>query len=184
MRRQWRWASVLLAAISSGAAADSLDINLHDEALRATYAVIPPARRGVEVEIGHYFNEDDQFITHLGMHVSGENWSQRGVFDIGLGGRLVYVNTDPFDEAALAVGMRLRFSPVQRLGVGGSIYYAPQIVTFMDGENYQEATLSVDYQVLPQAFVYVGYRNIEVDFDKAKDVELDDKVHIGMRLLF
>jgi hypothetical protein len=185
MRRQWHWASAfLLAAMSSSAAADSLDINLHDEALRATYAVIPPAKRGVEVEVGHYFNEDDQYVSHAGMHVSGENWSKRGVFELGLGGRLIYVNTDPLDAGALAIGARLRFSPVQRVGLGASVYYAPQIVTFLDGENYSEVSVNLDYQLLPQAFVYVGYRNIELDFEGVRDVELDDKVHVGMKLLF
>jgi hypothetical protein len=185
MRQHWQWASAcLLAALSSSAAADSLDLNLHDEALRLTYAFAPGAQRGLEADLGHYFNEDDQYITHLGLHVSGENWSKQGVFDIGLGGRLVYVHTDPLDLTGMAVGARVRFSPVQRLGFGGTIYYAPQIVTFMDGENYLETSVSVDYQLLPQGFVYLGYRRIEVDFDDAKDVEFDDKVHVGMKLLF
>lgn len=184
MRGQWHWAAAALLLVSSGVTADSFDINLHEEAARLTYAAIPPTKRGLEVELGHMFNEDDQFVSHVGALVSGENWSKRGVFDIGLGGRLVYVYTDLFDEAALAIGLRVRFFPVQRLGFGGSVFYAPQIVTFMDGENYQEASVSMEYQLLPQAFVYVGYRNIEVDFDKAQDVELDDKFHIGMKLLF
>jgi len=185
MQRHWRWGSaLLLSALSTAAAADSLDINLHDEAMRISFAVSPPARRGLEMELGHYFNEGDQSITHLGLQVSGENWSKSGVFDIGMGGRIVYVKADPLDEAALAIGARVRFSPVQRVGFGGSIYYAPKIVTFLDGEDYQEFSLSVDYQVLPQAFVYVGYRNIEVDFEDVADVEFDDEVHLGMRIAF
>jgi hypothetical protein len=138
----------------------------------------------MELDVGHYFNESDASVTHAGLHVSGENWSQRGVFDIGLGGRFVYAHTKPFDETALAFGVRVRFSPVQRLGLGGSIYYAPPVTTFMDGDNYQESSVSVDYQVLPQGFVYVGYRTIQADFDKAQDVKLDDRGHIGMKLLF
>jgi hypothetical protein len=185
MWSNWRAAGAFLLAVTSGGAmADSLDINLNEETVRVTYGTNPAGKRGLEVDFGHYFGESDSSITHVGLHVSGENWSKRGVFDIGLGGRFVFAHTEPFDEGAFAFGARVRFSPVQRVGFGGSVYYAPAVTTFLDGENYREASLSLDYQVLPQGFVYVGYRTIEVDFDGAKDVEFDDRAHVGMKLLF
>ncbi len=175
-------AAVLLALASGSALADSLDLNLHDEALRATFAhTVSP---GMEWEVGHYFNEDDLTVTHLGMHVSGENWSKAGTFDIGLGGRALLARTDDEDAAAIALGLRVRFSPVHRLGIGGDVYHAPDIIAFGEATAYTEASVRVDYQILPQAFLYGGYRNMEMDFEDVKDVEIDDSFHVGMKLLW
>jgi len=117
--------------------------------------------------------------------VSGENWSQSGTFDISIGGRLIYAAPKNLDLSALAFGAKLRFSPVHRLGIGGSIFYAPSITSFMDADSYTETTLRLDYQILPQAFVYIGHRKIEVDIDGGgKNVELDEGVHLGFKMLF
>ena len=175
-------AAVLLALASGGALADSLELNLHDEALRATFAHV--ARPGMEWDVGHYYNEDDVTVTHLGLHVSGENWSKAGTFDVGLGGRLLLVRSDEEDASALALGARVRFSPVHRVGIGGELYFAPDITTFDEATRYTEATVRADYQLLPQALLYVGYRVIEMDFDDVDDVEIDDSFQVGMKLLW
>lgn len=185
MQLNWRWiTAVVLAAASGVAAADSFDLSLNDKSLRGMYAFTPAAKRGLEVNIGHFYNEHSVTVTHVGAEVSGENWSKEGVFSIGLGGRAIYAHTHDWSEEAVAFGGHVRFSPVQRLGITGIVFYAPEVTTFGDGKKYQETEANVDYQLLPQAFVYAGYRVIEVDFDKKSGVKLDDRIHIGMKLLF
>lgn len=182
---------LLLGVVSSTATADNLDINLRDEAIRATYTMEMNKRGkgGVSTELGLLYSEDkkklDDTLYHLGLHVAGENWSQSGTFVITLGGRIYYTSPGELDLAALAFGGALRFSPVHRVGIGAHLYYAPDITSFKDARTFSESGVRLDYQILPQAFVYVGYRNIEVDIeDGAKDVELDDNAHIGFKLLF
>lgn len=177
--------SLALAFASGTAAADSLDVNIHNDALRIVYGMgLESVSRGAELEFGHMFNQDDQSVSHLGFIVSGENWSNAGVFDIGLGARGVYVDVDHLDATALALGGRVRFSPIQRLGVGAFAFHAPEIVS-NDADGYTEWGVRLDYQVLPQAFVYVGYREIELELeDGGPEVELDDEGHLGMRLMF
>lgn len=177
--------SLALILASGTAAADSLDINIHNDALRVVYGMgLDSVSRGAELELGHMFNQDDQSVSHVGFVISGENWSDAGVFDIGLGGRAVLVNTDPVDATALALGGRVRFSPVQRLGIGAFVFHAPDIVA-NDADSYTEYGFRLDYQLLPQGFVYVGYRNMELELeDSGPKIELDDEGHVGMRLLF
>lgn len=167
--------------------ADSIDVNLHDEAIRATYTMLLPTTKGLSAEAGLLYAEDDnndsETMLHGGILVSGENWSQSGTFDVALGARAMYASPGDLDMLAVAFGGRLRFSPAPRFGIGGHIYYAPEITSFMDADGYQEIGLRVDYQVLPQAFVYVGHRNIEVDFD-GYDMEWDDDIHIGFKMAF
>lgn len=181
----------LLGAVSTVASADNIDINLRDEAIRASYSMELKDRgyAGLSAEAGLLYSEDkkklDDTLYHIGLHVSGENWSQSGTFDISLGGRLYYASPGDADLAALGVGGAIRFSPAHRFGIGAHLYYAPDITSFMDAKRFQETGIRVDYQILPQAFVYVGYRQIEVDIeDGPKDVELDDDAHIGFKMLF
>ena len=180
---------VMLCALGSSAAfADSIDVNLHDDAIRGTYEMQLPSTKGLSADIGLLYaedrNNDSEMMLHGGVLVSGENWSQSGTFDIAIGGRLVYATPGPLDMAALAFGGRVRFSPVPRLGIGGHVYFAPDITAFMDSEGYQEVGLRLDYQLLPQAFVYLGHRTIEVDFGGPVEAELDDEAHIGFKMLF
>jgi len=178
---------LLLAGVSTSALADNLDINLRNDALRATYSM--ELSNSMSTDFGFLYNDDeeqlDDVMLHAGLMVSGENWSDKGTFDISLGGRAIYTTPGAVDLAAVAFGGKLRFSPVHRLGIGGSAFVAPSITSMMDADGYREFGVQVDYQMLPQAFVYVGYRNIEVDIvDGPDDVELDEGVNVGFKLLF
>ena len=168
---------------------DSSDVNLHDDAIRGTYTAQLPSTKGLSGEAGLLYAEnkanDGETLLHVGVLVSGENWSQSGTFDIAMGGRLVYASPADLDLLALAFGGRVRFSPIPRLGIGGHFYYAPDITSFLDSDEYQEVGLRLDYQVLPQAFVYLGHRTIKADFGGGlDDVEMDDEVHVGFKMMF
>jgi hypothetical protein len=182
---------MLLGAVSTTAVADNIDVNLREDAIRASYSMDLTSRgyNGLSADFGLLYNEDkeqlDDILAHAGLMVSGENWSKSGTFDISLGGRLVHTSPANVDLAALAFGGQVRFSPIHRVGLGGAVFYAPGITSFMDAESYTETNLRLDYQVLPQAFVYLGYRNIEVDIDGgADDAELDEGMHLGFKMLF
>jgi len=170
--------------------ADSLDLNLNNDSMRLTYeADLGRDMSGLLLDAGYYYNDrrsgSSADMTHVGLYVSGNNWSQSGVFNIKVGGRLIYTAVDPYNVMALGLGGEVRFSPVHRVGIGASAYYAPRIATFMDGERYTEYGVKLDYQLLTQAFVYVGYRNINVEVENSGNkYKLDDSGHVGLTILF
>lgn len=183
--------AVLLGLFSTAVAADNIEVDLRDDAIRGLYSMDLSSRgySGLSTDFGILYNEDqkqlDDTLVHAGLLVSGENWSKSGTFSISLGGRAVYTSPERIDLGAIAIGGKVRFSPVHRLGIGGSVFYAPKIISFMDAESYTEMTLRVDYQVLPQAFVFVGYRQVEVDIlEGPENVELDEGGHVGAKFLF
>ena len=180
-----------IAVSASSTLADSLDVNMHSKALRATYTLdlAERGRPGLSAEFGLLYSNDDKrlddTLVHAGMHVSGENWSESGTFDIRLGGRLIHTSPGNVDLVALAPGAQVRFSPIHRVGFGGHLYYAPGITSFRDANRYREYGVRADYQLLPQAFVYVGFRYIDVDIDgRRSGVKLEDNYHVGMKVLF
>lgn len=176
--------AVAWLSLAGSAAADSFDINLHEDAVRGTYTMEEGAGNGTEVEVGLLYNSADEIMAHIGAHVSGQNWSKKGTFDIRIGGRALTYDSVLGDAYGLALGARVRFSPVKRVGVSGHAYYGPDIIMWGDGRRYVETGIRADYQLLPQAFVYVGYRQVEFDMDLANDVEADESAHVGMLLLF
>ena len=85
---------------------------------------------------------------------------------------------------AAAVGGRVRFSPINRFGIGGDVFYAPKITSFLDSEEYTEWNVRADYQLLAQGFIYIGYRRVETKIKDKGTYQIDDNVHLGMKLLF
>lgn len=178
------WGAVIgLSVLVQPVWADSLDLNLHDKAMRVIYSK-GLANRGLEGEVGVLFDEDDNYLANVGVKVAGENWSDSGTFDITMGVRAVYADMTNIDAAAVGIGGGVRFSPIHRLGIGGHIYYAPSILSFSDAESYSETGLRVDYQLLAQGFVYIGYRKVEIELENSVEVDLDDEGHVGMKILF
>ncbi len=169
--------------------ADSLDLNLNNDSMRLTYEADMTRDKGLLLDAGYYYNDrrsgSSADLAHVGLYVAGDNWSQSGVFNIKVGGRLIYTAVDPYNVMALGLGGEVRFSPVHRLGLGADAYYAPRVATFLDGERYTEYGVKIDYQLLTQAFVYVGYRKIDVEVENfGYKYRLDDSGHVGLKILF
>lgn len=169
--------------------ADSLDLNLNDDSMRLTYEAEMRGMKGLAMDAGYYYNDrlkgSDADMAHLGLHVTGDNWSQSGVFNIKVGGRLIYSDVGPYNVMALGLGGEVRFSPVHRLGLSADAYYAPRIASFLDAERYSEYGVKIDYQLLTQAYIYAGYRWIDVEVEQVSGrIELDDAAHVGLKLVF
>ena len=191
-KQVWMVAAGAALLASGSVMADSLDLNLNDDSLRMTYeADMGRGVKGLLLDAGYFYNDtrktdrSDADMTHVGLYVSGDNWSQAGVFNIKVGGRLVYAAPGPYNVMALGLGGEFRFSPVHRLGLGASAYYAPRIATFMDGEHYSEFGAKIDYQLLQNAYVYLGYREIDMKVENSGGkFKLDQSGHVGLKLTF
>ncbi len=187
--------------------ADSLDLNLNNDSMRLTYEADMTRDKGLLLDAGYYYNDrrtgSSADLTHVGLYVAGDNWSQSGIFNIKVGGRLIYTDVkqsdlvflfpgpvpyiyeQSFNVMALGLGGEVRFSPVHRLGIGASAYYAPRVASFLDGERYSEYGVKLDYQLLTQAYVYAGFRQINVEAQNSNHkFQLDDSAHVGLKILF
>lgn len=185
----------IMLTVASMAAADGIDFSLNDETVRLVYTHdLDTTAKGLSIDAGWLYTsevevngttyDETENVLHLGMMVSGENWSEQGSFDISVGGRLAYTSPSSADLLSLSLGGDVRFSPVERVGFGGHLFYSPEILSFMDSEGYMEYGLRVDYQLLPQAHVYLGYRKLEMDVENSSTVEYDDSVSIGLQMQF
>lgn len=125
-------------------------------------------------------------LVFLSFNVIGESSAVSGLHT-GLGLKLVFHDT--FQSAgSLALGGKVRFSPAawSGFGVEGGVYFAPSMLNTNDAEQYFELMARLTYSVNQQARVFLGWQNIDVDYDDVAvdDVEIDRGLNVGFSLSF
>lgn len=181
---------VLLSVISSASYARSFDINLSSDAAQFKYgSLVGGSTYGrTEMGVGFLYNEDDNYLGEIGLLVIDEAGSKTPGLELGVGPKFWFGGSDEADVdiAGIGLGGQIRYKNmnVPRVVYGASLYYAPDIVSFMDSEGMLEWDIRVEYELLPTANVYVGFRSIEADIKNRDDVEIDESGIIGLRFMF
>ena len=179
---------VPLLLFAQPALADSLDLNLRNDAVQFTYG---HSYRAAELTGGALWREEEgdsgsRWAAHLGLLASGERESKASRWQAGLGGRLYFAEAGSSEALALALGGQFRWSPGDSpIGLGAYGFFAPDIVTGIDAKGFWEAGARVEFEVVRNtASVYVGYRKMEMRLDNDADVTLDKGGHVGVRIVF
>jgi len=177
-----------MSAVCAPVFADEADLSFNSDALRVQY-VHELQASGLNVDAGWLHHTDNGEVLHVGLHLVDLASSGPDKLQAGLGGRIVYTNGDSSkqDGFAVPIGGFVRFTPqaMDRLSIGGSLYYAPGILAIGDMDKYQEYTFKVSYNVLREADVYIGARYVRGEYDKGAPKSLfDTGMHIGLSLRF
>lgn len=180
--------AIALLAASTSALADTVDINLSDKSAQMRYSM-PLGRDSLgksEFNAGFLYTEGGKGMIDAGMQVMNEVGTNLPGLTVGLGFKGLAASVAKYDAAALALGGQVRFSPsiAKRLGLVGQFYFAPKIVTFGDANRYVETGLRLEYEILPQATAYVGYRKIRFGIDNNPGATLDEGANVGIKFLF
>jgi YfaZ precursor len=184
------FATLCLALAATTASGEELDLNLNNDTLRGTFgAPIPSQRLGAQYEVGGMLGEDsgvDFQQLHVGLLVTGDAGAREATVKAGLGGRLVYLSSDGPDGGALALGgmVDARLPSFNRIGVVAYGFGAPRASAFGDFEGWYEYAVSLDYQVLQGASIYLGWRQLKVDVEGFGNVTVDTGFHAGLHLAF
>jgi hypothetical protein len=183
-----------MATVSTTALADTVDINLRDNSAQFQY--ISSLGRDplgkTKFHAGVLYVNRHNMLGDFGLVVQDELGDNAPGFSVGVGlkGLVAKVtgsnSTIVNSTSALALGGLVRYSPpdAQRLGIVGEVYLSPNIVTFGDANRYVETNLRAEYEVIPQAVAYVGYRKIKFGINNRPDAILDEGVNIGVRISF
>lgn len=178
---------------AAGAASQDLDLNLSSDAIRGEFAfdVGGLPNNNAKVAIGGLFSEDlepeDLTAIHAGLLVTGDTGARDALVEAGLGVRIVALDVaDSLNGAAIALGGEVdaRLPAFNRIGVSGYVYYAPDVSSFSDINQYIEYAFDANYEIIRNAFVYLGYRQVRLDIDEAGDFTADTGLHAGFRLRF
>lgn len=182
--------TALLLSSSSLAMGGTLDLNLSGDAVRLDFAT-PMSASGLEADVSFLHHEEDNGvdadIAGLGLHLVDDAAQNVNPFRVGIGAKLFFMDTEVLDGGALGVGGFFRWTLPQynRFALGGSVHFAPDVVSFGDAETFLAYTVRGEYEILRQANVYIGYRRVRAEFTGVPDkVTLDSGVHFGIRITF
>ena len=184
-----RWLVLLpiLAFWSAAATAHGLDLNVNDKAVRVTGEL--QLRRDIVVDGSVFYNDDRGEVYGVGLHATGAATGGPNPLRAGLGARLLRIDSDILGRdsgSALPLGgfMNYRIPGYDRFSVGGSLYYAPDVLSFSDVRKYWEYNAWAAYDVFRAGQVYLGVRGIKANFEDSPEVTFDTGLHIGLRLKF
>ena len=168
--------------------ADSVDINVNDDAARIIFTR-PFKQDTLQWDAGWLNHQDRGDVAHLGFHLKGKATIVEPEINAGLGGKFFWHSPDRTtsdDGWSLALGGFFRFTIPQanRFGVGGHLYFAPDVLSFSDAEEFREVEIHVSYNVIQDADIYIAYRNIQAEYDDGSEVTFDTGFNIGIRVRF
>jgi hypothetical protein len=169
------------------AVADVVDLGFNSDAARLQY-VHDLRSNSLKLDGGWLHHSDNGDVVHVGLHLADMASGGRNPVQAGLGGRVVYTNGDLSnqDGFAIPIGGYVRYTlpRLNRVSIGGEIYFAPEVLSLGDAEKYEEYAFRVSYNLMREADIYIGARYVKGEYKKAKDARYDNGMHIGMNLRF
>ena len=179
---------ISLLTVGNAALADSIDLNLRDSSAQLQYS----ASMGrdtlgkSELHLGVLYANKDNFLSDFGLLVKDEIGSNAPGVTVGVGIKAVAARVNALDASAVAIGVQVGFKPFPdpRFNIVGQVYASPTILTFGQAKRYIESTVRMEYEIIPQAVAYVGYRTTRFDFKTQPTATLDDGLNVGIRLIF
>lgn len=179
---------IFLFSAPLAAQATSLDVNVGNETVGLAY-MGALSNSELNVNIAGMHHQDDRDVLTAGISVV--EYVDRESH-IGLGANLYTFDTPEIDGNGIALGgfFRQDLGLVPHLGLGAQAYFGPSIVSMDSADDFLDATLRLEYQLIQQANIYVGYRKIKVYLDdetKAKtlsDGNIDSSWILGLRMVF
>jgi hypothetical protein len=180
--------AMALCTVHSAMAQD-VDLNLNGDTVQVQYTTqitgVAHFNNGA-VNASGLVSSNDDYLLGAGVRVTGSAGTGSPGLDVGVGAKLFGGGVDNHGVMALALNGLARYSPpsVPRLGIRGDLYYAPDIVTFIDASSYFQGEVRVEYEVLPESFIYVGFRRLQIDIKGRSTATVDSGGHIGIQIHF
>ena len=165
-----------------------LDIDISDNAARAgLMAPITPTGLYADVAIMH--NTDRGNVANAGIQLLGDAGVGQNPLHAGIGAQLFYVKPTHTnlsgESAALGGFIQYQLPNYNRIGFRGHAYYGPSVISFGDVDSYLEYGGRATYQILHNANVYLGYRQIKTDFNGPGGYfDMDSGWRVGLELTF
>lgn len=177
-----------LTLVTVPAWASDLDLSLTDESVRGQISFFDNTD-DLQLGAGYTYHEGSRHIINLDFHAQGRTALGNLPTTAGIGVRgLAWDDDDDLDGGAMGIGgyATVNIPAVPGLSFGGSLHYAPSILSFGDSDDMTSVEIRGSYRLIRNAEVFVGYRYLNTDLDKASrdDIDLDEGLLGGIRIFF
>ncbi|MDH5518517.1 MAG: YfaZ family protein [Gammaproteobacteria bacterium] len=143
---------------------------------------------GSDIGWSYYFNNNDDIMVSASLLVSanGAGGKRALQFGVGVKAYVADLGLANVQGGGMGIGGLVRYvfpssTPVALLFEG---YSVPSITGFGDAEGFSEARFDIEAEVSPNARAYIGYRVMTFKDELANEFDLDDAMHLGIRISF
>lgn len=173
--------AIILLVTAGAVKADGLDIFLNNNTVSIDYLT---TYRGSDISFGVLTSTSNNWVASGGLLVLGREYGSGSKIEGGLGAKIYFSSVGGSSITAAAIGGQATFFPQSsKFGIGGYLYYSPDIITF-GGTSFTEYGVRAEYRMIETASIYIGLHNIAVSPDAGGTVNIDDGVHVGVNLRF
>ena len=178
-----RFLAAVSALLMTGSVwAGSVDANINDNSVSVNLAWIRNNKTpdALQVQAGYMQNTQGNRVLGAGVFVIGETGNSDNPIELGVGFKALGIHSaNPVTDTVygLALGLEVRYYPER-------IYYGPNVVVSSPASSITELGLRAEYQILPQAFAYIGYRSFNVALASGGNDMIDNGFHLGVRIMF
>jgi hypothetical protein len=83
---------------------------------------------------------------------------------IGLGVKANYTKSFTSIPLGLEFSYKMPFKTLVPMYLNGEIYYAPSVLSYQDGDSFMEYRISYDIELIKNAGLTLGYRNLDTNY--------------------
>ena len=106
----------------------------------------------------------------------------------GMGVKLNYTSVNNKNYSSMPLGIEFQYKiPAENLipmYLYGSLYYAPEVLSFSDADNYLEYRIAYDIEVIENGKFTLGYRHIETNYSENSDLTYNESFYVGFKIGF
>ena len=172
--------AAMTSVLSSTCVAETLSLALSDKSLKLDVSSESQGTNNISLEAAYLHNSHDRNLISLGLHA--KNQSTPVTFLIG--GKSYYSDLNGEDGFGISLGAKASYAFSQELSVQGQLYYSPSVTSFGDNQHYKEAEIKVNYKILPDGQIFLGYRNVTIDLEDIGNAELHKGGFAGVSFSF
>jgi len=178
---------LLLLMMSLKVEAEGIRAVLGEDSVRFIYVTEAWGQEigSLDVEAGVLSTGTDSTLMHFGVLVQHQNLDSS--LKLSVGGRGYYSSIANQNASFIALGGEVLLSPANwsGIGLGASYFTAPSVTTFSDSDSFEEYSVSLNYQLTPQAILSFGYQRIVIKLtQETADRDIEKGSFLGLHIDF
>lgn len=175
--------------VALSARADYLNLQLWGDYFRIMYGNDSIGKDAGRLELGAGYlyskqNTTSDYLLNFDVGVRGESLDAPII--VAVGGRVYYGRANDKDVGGLGIGGSGLYMPENwnGFGIGGYLYWVPEVISFQDSEGMLEYGITANYQINSQSTVFLGLQNIDTDIKNSGNYTIADGPYLGLNISF
>ncbi|MCL1138524.1 YfaZ family outer membrane protein [Shewanella pneumatophori] len=179
MKSKFLFGALALSAVSVNAQATDFTFGLNDDMLSTELQF--DVNKDVNASVEYIYADTGGQMLSGAMHIAHD----AGIHHFELGAKFSQVWSERSANGNfVGIGGRYAMQLGSNISLHGAGYYSPSVLSFGDIDGSWQFDGKVQYALNPALALFVGYRNIRLQYDHAPNSTLDSGFYLGAKASF